>query len=162
MESSVVQKTGREKRHFGHIPGVSVGTIFKDRRALAAAGVHRPLQAGISGSEKEGADSIVLSGGYEDDKDSGDVIIYTGHGGNDPGSGKQVGDQELTRGNRALAKTYQEGLPVRVIRGAGLRSPLSPENGYRYDGLYIVESYRQERGQSGYNVWRFRLARAPE
>jgi len=29
--------------------------------------------AGISGSEREGADSIVLSGGYEDDQDFGDL-----------------------------------------------------------------------------------------
>jgi integrase len=40
--------------------------------------------AGISGGEREGADSIVVSGGYEDDEDYGDVIVYTGAGGNDP------------------------------------------------------------------------------
>lgn len=42
------------------------------------------MQAGISGSGEEGADSVVVSGGYEDDEDYGDVIVYTGHGGNDP------------------------------------------------------------------------------
>lgn len=41
-----------------------------------------------------GADAIVVSGGYEDDNDDGDEIIYTGQGGNDPDSGKQVADQE--------------------------------------------------------------------
>src|SRR5262245_29665606 len=45
------------------------------REALAAAGVHRPTQAGISGSTAEGADSIVVSGGYEDDRDFGDEIV---------------------------------------------------------------------------------------
>ena len=70
-------------RTFGHISGVSVGTLFPDRRALSEAGVHRPLQAVISGSGSEGANSIVLSGGYEDDLDLGDVIVYTSHGGRD-------------------------------------------------------------------------------
>jgi putative restriction endonuclease len=41
------------------------------------AGVHRPLQAGISGAVSEGADSIVVSGGSEDDRDFGDTIVYT-------------------------------------------------------------------------------------
>ena len=43
--------------------------------------------AGISGAERDGADSIVVSGGYEDDEDYGNVIVYTGAGGNDPSSG---------------------------------------------------------------------------
>lgn len=34
---------------------------------MSEAGVHRPHVAGIAGREKEGAYSIVLSGGYEDD-----------------------------------------------------------------------------------------------
>ena len=70
-------------RRFGDV-GVAVGTLFSDRKALAAAGVHRPLQAGISGSGHDGADSVVVSGGYEDDVDDGDVLVYTGHGGHDP------------------------------------------------------------------------------
>ena len=65
-------------RVFGEIEGATEGDSFADRRALSAAGVHRPNQAGISGSEAEGADSIVLSGGYEDDKDYGTVIVIPG------------------------------------------------------------------------------------
>lgn len=34
---------------------------------VSEAGVHRPHVAGIAGRENEGAYSIVLSGGYEDD-----------------------------------------------------------------------------------------------
>lgn len=79
------------ERVFGEVPGVPVGTPFKDRRAVADAGVHRPLMAGISGSGENGADSIVVSGGYEDDLDLGDEIVYTGQGGNDPNTGKQAG-----------------------------------------------------------------------
>jgi len=71
-------------RHFGPINGVGEGTSFATRREASDAEVHRPLRSGISGAAGEGADSIVVSGGYEDDEDYGDVIVYTGHGGNDP------------------------------------------------------------------------------
>ncbi len=146
-------------RHFGAISGVPPGTWFPDRATLAAAGVHRPLQAGISGSATEGADSIVLSGGYEDDLDLGDEIVYTGHGGNDPSTGRQVADQTLTRQNLALAKNCTTGLPVRVIRGARHPFPDSPPTGYRYDGLYRVDALWSERGKSGFLIWQFRLER---
>ena len=149
-------------RVFGHIPSYPVGSEFESRTELSQAGVHRPTQAGIAGSEKEGADSIVLSGGYEDDADYGDEIIYTGQGGRDFNSGRQIKHQELNRGNLALAKSKLQGLPVRVIRGANHLSPYSPEAGYRYDGLYRVEDYWQERGKSGYYVWRFRLLKIME
>jgi putative restriction endonuclease len=92
------------ERIFGEIPGVAVGAVFPTRRALHDAGVHRPLQGGISGAGLEGADSIILSGGYEDDIDFGDEIIYTGHGGKDPRTGNQIADQQLTVGNLALVK----------------------------------------------------------
>jgi putative restriction endonuclease len=144
-------------RIFGHIPGYPEGSVFDSRIELSIAGVHRPRQAGISGSGTEGADSIVLSGGYEDDQDFGDIIVYTGHGGRDPETGHQVSDQLLTRGNLALAYSRIHGLPVRVIRGASHTSPYSPPFGYRYDGLYRVEDYWRERGRSGRIIWRFRL-----
>ena len=121
-----------------------------------------PIQAGIAGSQTEGAESIVLSGGYEDDADYGDVIVYTGHGGRDQATGQQIHDQPFTRGNRALAYNAQTGLPVRVIRGYGHPSPFSPAVGYSYDGLYAVEEYWRGRGKSGFQVWRFRLVKIPE
>ncbi len=68
--------------------------------------------AGISGGAAEGADSIVLSGGYEDDQDSGDIIVYTGRGGNDPVTGVQIADQTLTRQNLALVVSCAERLGV--------------------------------------------------
>ena len=78
--------------------------------------MHRPPQAGISGSKADGADSIVLNGGDVDDEDYGDAIVYTGHGGQD-GKGKQVRDQGLSdSGNWALKISYEEQLPLRVIR----------------------------------------------
>ncbi len=148
-------------RVFGHIPGYPEGSRFRSRAELSGAGVHRPTMAGVAGSEREGADSIVLSGGYEDDEDLGEEIVYTGHGGRDWGSGRQVAHQQLTKGNLALARSSIEGLPVRVIRGANLDSPYAPPSGYRYDGLYLVDDYWQEIGKSGFRVWRYRLIKLP-
>ena len=146
-------------RIFGELPDIQEGSEFENRYYLSKYGVHRPLQAGISGSQTEGADSIVLSGGYEDDKDDGDVIIYTGYGGRNQTTGLQDADQQLSKQNLALTINCQQGLPVRVIRGYNHQSEFSPVQGYRYDGLYRVESYWRERGLSGYFVWRFRLTK---
>jgi hypothetical protein len=46
-----------------------------------------PLAGRHQRGSQTGAESIVVSGGYEDDEDHGDTIIYTGHGGNDPQTG---------------------------------------------------------------------------
>jgi len=145
-------------RTFGRIPGVVVKQPFADRRELAKAGVHSPTQAGISGAGAEGADSIVLSGGNEDDSDAGDEIVYTGSGGKDPSTGHQVADQTLDRQNLGLARNRTEGLPVRVSRRPDAESPFAPKTGY--DGLFRVEDYWKEKGKSGHRVWRFRLVAA--
>jgi len=65
----------------------------------------------------------------------------------------------LTRGNLALARSCDDRLPVRVVRGWKEPSGYGPPTGFRYDGLYYVESYWQERGRSGFLIWRFRLVR---
>lgn len=149
-------------RIFGHIPGYDEGSCFASRGQLALSGVHRPLFAGISGSGVEGADLVVLSGGYEDDQDLGSEIIYTGAGGRSKETGHQVSDQTLTRGNLALACSLSNGMPVRVVRGTNHVSPYSPGAGYCYDGLYRVEDSWQEAGKSGFLVWRFRLCKIDE
>jgi len=146
-------------RVFGEISGIVEGQDFVDRVGLAAAGVHKPTQAGISYSEKDGADSIVLSGGYADDEDFGDLIVYTGMGGRDPNTGNQIADQKLDRGNQGLAVSMREGLPVRVTRGSTHVNPFSPPTGYRYAGLYQVEDSWHETGMHGYMVWRYRLVK---
>jgi len=150
------------ERLFGHVPGYPEGSLFENRAELNASRVHIPTQAGISGTQTEGAESIVLSGGYEDDADYDDTIIYTGHGGRDPSTGQQTHDQPFARGNRALALSKQNGLPVRVIRGSSHDSPYSPPSGYSYDGLYAVEDFWHEVGKSGFKIWRFRLEKIPE
>ncbi|MFH8749051.1 YDG/SRA domain-containing protein [Streptomyces rimosus] len=142
---------------FGTPPHVQIGDTFKKRRTLARAKVHRPLQAGICGAAEKGAESIVVSGGYEDDEDYGDEIIYTGQGGRNETTKEQEQDQELTLGNAALATSVATGVPVRVIRGANGESQYSPESGLRYDGLYRVTDFWTQRGTSGFLVFRYRL-----
>tara|TARA_B100000315_G_scaffold235521_1_gene250523 strand:- start:991 stop:1776 length:786 start_codon:yes stop_codon:yes gene_type:complete len=150
------------ERIFGHIEGHPEGSIFKSRQHLSQHGVHRPPRAGISGGAEEGADSIVLSGGYEDDKDYGNAIIYTGRGGQNRTTQQHVSDQQLTRQNLALARNKNLALPVRVIRGHTHTSEFSPNEGYRYDGLFYVDDYWIERGQSGFKVVRFKLIKADD
>jgi predicted restriction endonuclease len=150
-------------RYFGELPGVPVGSAWATRAEVAQAGVHRPTQSGISGTRADGSDSIVVSGGYEDDSDAGDEILYTGAGGNDPVTGKQIADQTLDQpGNAGLVTSQNRGLPVRVIRGAKGDPAYSPASGYRYDGLYRVADHWSKVGKSGFRVWQFRLMRLEE
>lgn len=148
-----------ENEKIGSIPGVAIGQIFANRKSLARTGVHRPLMAGISGNSRTGAESIVLSGGYEDDEDRGDLIVYTGQGGNDLYTRRQIADQTLTRGNAALKKSCDAGQPVRVIRGWRSESKFAPASGYRYDGLFRVEDYISKTGLSGFKIWQFILVK---
>ena len=62
---------------FGEIANNPEGTTYADRAAVRAAGVHLPNQHGIAGRAAVGAESIVVSGGYEDDEDFGNAILYT-------------------------------------------------------------------------------------
>lgn len=143
----------------GEIAGFAVGATFRDRAELLHAEVHRQNQAGISYVPQGPAESIVLNEGYEDDVDEGETVTYTGQGGRDPNTGQQIADQDLTRGNAALAVSHSQGSPVRVIRGPKLRSQFAPAAGYRYDGLYFVERYWEDVGRSGFRIWRYRLRR---
>ena len=115
--------------------------------------MHRQTQAGISARQGGGAESIVLSGGYEDDEDLGAVIIYTGRGGRSVETTQQVADQTLTGANLELVRNEQLGLPVRVTR----KITAGSVSFYRYAGLYRVTSHWAETGKSGHRVWRFRL-----
>lgn len=166
--------------HFGALPNVPVGSLWKFRLQVSESGCHRPPVAGIHGRESDGAYSIVLSGGYEDDQDDGEQFLYTGSGGRDLSGNKRTAeqscDQKLTRMNMSLArncaapinakdgaeaKDWREGKPVRVIRSFKGRkhSKYCPEDGYRYDGIYKLVKYWPEKGKSGFLVWRYLLRR---
>lgn len=146
---------------FGEIEGFEEGHLFTGRQEIMDNGFHRSLQAGIDGNRKEGASIIILSGGYEDDIDHGDEIIYTGAGGNDPNTKKQIEDQSWDNGsNAALLVSMDQGLPVRVIRGYQHKSAYSPKKGYKYAGIYSVIDAWEEMGKSGYKICRFLLRRS--
>eukprot|EP01018_Ginkgo_biloba_P034946 Gb_22168 [translate_table: standard] len=163
------------KQIVGHVPGVEVGDEFHYRIELCMVGLHRQSQGGID-YLKQGntivATSIVASGGYADDVDNGEVLIYTGQGGNNSSADKrQAEDQKLERGNLSLKNCIDTKSPVRVIRGIkepkhstgarGGKESTKNKMGitYTYDGLYHVEKYWQERGTSGFVVFKFQLRR---
>lgn len=141
---------------FGEIKNNPPGTSYVDREAVRIAGLHRHKQSGISGKYEDGADAIIVSGGYVDDEDHGKRIIYTGHGGQDSKK-RQVEDQTLSGGNLALVLSEQRGLPVRVIRGSGGDKVQSPAKGYRYDGLFSVEQHWVENSVDGPLIYRYEL-----
>ena len=117
---------------FGHVANVAVGATFFKYKDMNAATVRRPTMGG-AGTLKAGADSLVISGGYKDDIDQENVIVYTGQGGQDKTTTAHVKDQTLQLGNAALVVSQLHGLPVRVIRGADTKNPFAPSSGYRYD-----------------------------
>ncbi|KAF8753177.1 hypothetical protein HU200_011837 [Digitaria exilis] len=160
----------REVRIVGGIPGVLVGDAFYYRAELCVVGLHAAPQAGICyipGSlVNEGhpvATSIVSSGGYLDDEDTGDVLVYTGSGGRQRNRLDHYADQTLQRGNLALHNSYLYGVEVRVIRGHILedQSPSTHRKVYVYDGLYRVVSSTFGPGKSGHDVCKFKLLRLP-
>ncbi|WP_288374072.1 YDG/SRA domain-containing protein [Chryseobacterium culicis] len=142
---------------FGEIEGINEGFHFNNRKEMMLKSFHRNWAAGIDGNSREGTAAIVLSGGYEDDLDFGEEIIYTGAGGNDNNTGKQIKDQMWEKGNAGLIKSMDQGLPVRVIRGSTHKSQFSPSKGYIYSGLYSVVDAWEEIGKSGFKICRFRL-----
>ncbi|KAF5344774.1 hypothetical protein D9757_013426 [Collybiopsis confluens] len=147
------------------IKELNVGAVFPSREHLHARGVHAPLQAGISGTKTGGARSIVLSGGYEDDVDYGDVILYTGTGGQKDSrynDGPQISDQSFEHPmNAVLYKSFLNKNPLRVIRGHNSLSKYAPGSGYRYDGMYRVTNAELSKGMRGHKICRFRLERCP-
>ncbi|KAM7462339.1 hypothetical protein LguiA_030460 [Lonicera macranthoides] len=166
--SSVMKDRGlwlnRDKRIVGAIPGIQIGDLFFFRMELCVVGLHGQVQAGIdylpgnrSSNREPIATSIIVSGGYEDDEDSGDVIVYTGHGGQDKHS-RQCVHQKLEGGNLALERSMHYGIEVRVIRGLRYEGSASGKV-YVYDGLYkVVESWFDV-GKSGFGVYKFKLIR---
>ncbi|OVA02297.1 SET domain [Macleaya cordata] len=155
----------RDKRIIGAIPGVYVGDIFFFRMELCMLGLHGQVQAGIDyvpaarcTSGEPVATSIIVSGGYEDDEDAGDVIIYTGHGGQLRNSSKQSVHQKLDGGNLALERSMFYGIEIRVIRG--IKHEGSPSNKiYVYDGLYRIVDSWFDIGKSGFGVYKYKLVR---
>lgn len=156
--------TNRDKRVIGAIPGINVGDIFFFRIELCVIGLHGQVQGGIdyvpanrSSTGEPICTSIVMSGGYEDDEDSGNVMVYTGHGGRSHNMTKHSIDQTLTGGNLALERSMHYGIEIRVIRGFKVNGGINRL--YVYDGLYRVVKFWQETGKSGFSVFKYKLVR---
>ncbi|PSR70712.1 hypothetical protein PHLCEN_2v13405 [Hermanssonia centrifuga] len=65
----------RDPKEFGPLKGLTVGDTWETRRECSSEKVHPPIEKGIYG-DKDGARSIVISGGYEDDVDEGDTMFW--------------------------------------------------------------------------------------
>ncbi|XP_046383253.1 uncharacterized protein LOC124153898 [Ischnura elegans] len=158
----------RKPNQYGAIEGVVIGQWWKTRMECSYSGAHRPTVAGIHPGP-EGAYSVALSGGYEGDWDSGNEFTFTGEGGRDLKGTKdkpknlrtapQSKDQTLTKGNLALFKSYENGSPVRVIRGYKVKGGFAPPDGYRYDGLYKVTKFWTATGEAGFLIYKFHFTR---
>lgn len=135
---------------YGAVYGVPVGARFQNRRSLYDAKIHRDIQRGICGGpdRKRGAESLVLSGGYEDDLDLGDIIYYTGIGKRDA-RGRLTANQEFTGINRSLAMNAETFQPVRLVR--------SVTGEYEYAGLFVVEDAFLRPGKRGFLICQYRL-----
>ena len=106
------------------------------------------------------ATSVIVSGGYEDDLDNGEVIIYTGQGGQEKNSSRQIADQKLESGNLALERSMHYGVEVRVIRGMRYEGSASASGKvYVYDGVYKIVDHWFDVGRSGFGVYKFKLWR---
>eukprot|EP01018_Ginkgo_biloba_P037772 Gb_09748 [translate_table: standard] len=158
----------RDRRIIGAVPGVHVGDLFYFRMELCVIGLHGHVMAGIdyinakcNQWNEPVATSIISSGGYEDDEDDGEVLIYTGQGGNNYKTDKkQTDDQKLERGNLALERSMHHGVEIRVIRG--IKDNASPSGKtYIYDGLYKVQDSWLDKGRSGFSVFKYKLQRIP-
>ncbi|XP_047332293.1 histone-lysine N-methyltransferase, H3 lysine-9 specific SUVH1-like [Impatiens glandulifera] len=164
-------RTNTQKK-IGAVSGIEVGDIFFFRMELCVVGMHAPPMAGIDymsmkivSDEESVAVGIVSSGGYEDnddDDDNGEILIYSGQGGNMNRKDKDVtiSDQKLIKGNLALEKSLHKGNDIRVIRGMkDLAHPTGKV--YFYDGLYRVQESWVEKGKAGYNNFKYKLGRVP-
>ncbi|KAI3430100.1 uncharacterized protein J3R85_008241 [Psidium guajava] len=154
----------RDKRIVGPLPGVEIGDVFFYRMELCVVGLHGQPQAGIdyltasqSSNGEPIATSVIVSGGYEDDEDAGDVIIYTGHGGQDK-LNRQRNHQKLEGGNLAMERSMHYGIEVRVVRGIRYGGGATPKI-YVYDGLYRILECWLDVGKSGFGVYKYKLMR---
>ena len=177
----------QDSDYFGHGRLVN-GQVWSSRAELMRDGAHGPPIAGISGTIKHGARSIVM--GFHDEKnknyyadvDQGDEIWYYGtalarpNGDEEPTNIKDPDHgtyrpERVTKSSQghgptpatqALFTSYQTGRPVRVIRSFRLAKivKMKPATGFRYDGLYqVVESILDKKERQ---IYKFRMVRLKE
>jgi E3 ubiquitin-protein ligase UHRF1 len=112
---------------------------------------------------------VRAAGGFEDDRDEGEWLLYTGSGGKDLSGNKrtnkvQCADQVFEGGNQALVQSCIDGLPVRVLRShkeigsCYAPSKADPLQSIRYDGIYKIVAAWRSVGQQGALPWPYSVA----
>jgi hypothetical protein len=132
--------------------GLVLGQCWPTQLCTVRDGAHGSSQGGIFGEKEKGAYSIVLSGGHYHDKDDGDTIDYCGTDGK---------DSKPTEATQHMITSAGLGNPIRVIRSHQLheKNKNRPEQGLRYDGLYIITAYEILDVEK--QIHRFKLERCP-
>jgi hypothetical protein len=145
--------------HFGH-NGLTPGSWWPLQLAAVYHGAHGSPIKGIFGTPTDGAYSIVVSGRatpYQDlNEDRGGTLLYSAD------RPTAAGDNILhpSADTRALLRSEQTRLPVRVLRSAGPHNRAwAPSVGIRYDGLYVVARAVKASNGAGGRVWKFQLRR---
>ena len=150
------------------------GQRWPSRLHMRRDGAHDPPEAGISGTVKEGARSVVM--GSHDlvnnriyaDRDLGITVRYVGtenkKGANERIDGAEENDEAQSRPSthtRMLLASIRTGNPVRLFRSDKFSSlsRYTPTQGYRYDGLYIV--YGKTLLDRDRQIYRFDMRRVP-
>ncbi|EXJ89827.1 hypothetical protein A1O3_02894 [Capronia epimyces CBS 606.96] len=177
-------KWARSADYFGH-GHLTNGQTWHYRAEMCRDGAHGPPVAGIAGTVRDGARSIVMglhdtvNNEYYADVDQGDIIWYMGtalkreEDDTEPTNLKEPGDphyrrQRVTKGSKgqgptnstkALITARRTGNPVRVFRSFRLAEivPLHPDRGFRYDGLYVVTDLKLLEKER--QIYRFKLER---
>jgi hypothetical protein len=168
----------RHDNHFGHGELIN-GQKFRTRIEISREGGHGPLIAGIAGSVKHGARSIVMGlhneskREYYADIDRKDKIYYVGTAlpenkdSTEP-TATNIKDTAASRNQRGLDPTHHTQMllrsietqrPVRVFRSYNLAKIVKhkPVKGYRYDGLYGV--VRAKLLKKDRQIYRFTMKR---
>lgn len=125
--------------------------MFASRKSLFASGVHRNIAYAICANAGTHLAESILISEVRAGIDFGDVVYFEGDGGAPDARGQSTTDQVMEGANGRLAANVDAQVPVRVVRAT--------TNGYRYDGLFRVESAWIEPGRAQHLVCRFRLTR---
>ncbi|KAK1629151.1 hypothetical protein QYE76_003466 [Lolium multiflorum] len=169
LKASVLMKENNlrinDMKIIGPVPGVEIGDIFFYRLELNILGLHVPIMGGVDylpathvGKDGSLAVSVISSGGYDNDENDTDTLVYTGHGGNS--RYKDQHDQKLVRGNLALKNSAKKKNQIRVVRG--VEDPfINSGKVYIYDGIYRIEDSWMDTTANGFSVFKYKLRREP-
>ena len=168
------QKLRRSYVH-DHLPSIPVLSSWETRAETYECCVHRDNSRTVAGGSTQGAYSVLLGSYNSEGVDWGESFTMNGEGGRAgieevPGKRDAFNilskdtfsqDQKWARGNLALKRNMEKGLPLRVIRSVDGKSPYRPSRGFRYDGLYRVTDYEELTSSNGFSFILFSFDRLP-